>query len=170
MKPSLDVRPLILLAVVTAAFFFFTFRFGDNEPAPSFPKTGPELVPVFQKSSNLQEAAHHAKVFGTICKTLADTLERDATLPEPRMKFGSQVDDFRIAIRDMRFSGSLAQKYPDLGPAANEFLTEEIGTWGGPIDEDSPDDPKKRTHRQRWIDAYRQLAECAFYADYKLRH
>jgi hypothetical protein len=124
-------------------------------PAPQ-PPAGPDLRKAFSANDNRSEAAQHARTFAAICGSVADYLEYDGTRPEPLIKTGVHVDEFRRALRQTRTRGwSFLAKYPELGPALEDHLTQQLGTSGGPID---------KAQRDKWIATMRQVQQCAAYA------
>lgn len=123
---------------------------------PSTPPAGPDLVKAFATNDNRAEARGHARVFGTICTSVAEYLEYDGTRAEPLIKTGVQVDDLRRALRQTRTKGwSFLTKYPGLEGELETFFTRHLGTSGGPIE---------KAERDKWVAALRQVATCADYA------
>lgn len=121
-------------------------------PAPE----GPNLVPVFAKSDDRAKAKHDAKVFGTICRSVARAIEFDGKQPNPRFSTGVKLDDLRIGVREVRMEGySFGREYPDLKNAVEEFMVLKVGKSGGPIDD---------AKRAAWVEAMNALADSAEYA------
>lgn len=149
-QPSL--LPLLIVAGI-AAFVWF----GGDSPAPPTPRpAGPDLVPAFRTNDDRAQARQHARTFGTICGSLAEYLEYDGTRSDPLLKTGVQIDDFRRGLRQTRMKGwSFLIQYPDLGPAVDAFLTQELGTKGGKFSAEQ---------RAEWVAAMRQLEQAAHYA------
>lgn len=120
------------------------------------PPAGPDLRKAFQANDNRREARQHAHVFATICGTLADYLEDDGKRTDPLIKTGVHVDEFRRGLRQTRTRGwSFLAKYPDLGKALEDHLTNQLGTSGGPLD---------AAQRAKWVTTMRQVQACAQYA------
>lgn len=146
-QPSL--LPLLVVAGVAALL-------GQQPPAPGPVPSGPDLGAAFRTNDDRAEARQHARVFATICGSLADYLEYDGSRTQPLIKTGVQIDEFRRGLRQTRTKGwSFLTTYPELGPAVEQFLTREVGTSGGPISAEQ---------RQKWITAMRQLAASSEHA------
>lgn len=129
---------------------------GGSSPAPDVAPPHPDLVPAFATNDDRAEACRQAAQFGALCQELADCLEYDGGLPDPRLKTGVAIDDLRWSAREMQFRGAaLGTKYPLLKETLAEFFTATVGTSGGKLD---------LAKRQQWIAAFRQLAKSAAYA------
>ncbi len=153
----MNAKPSLLPLVGLAALAWWAFSRSDpSVPSPSPPPGGPSLVEAFRTNDDRREAVQHARVFATICGSLADYLEYDGSRPQPLIKTGVQIDEFRRGLRQTRTKGwSFLTTYPELGPAVEQFLTREVGTSGGPL---TPE------QRQKWIAAMRQLEQSAHHA------
>lgn len=144
----------LLLGLGLAAWCLWGYR--PSTPRPDLPPDGPNLVAAFATNGDRTEAQLHAHTFATICASLADCFEYDASRPEPLLKTGVQIDELRRGVRQTRMKGwSFVAKYPDLGPRVEEFLVAELGTSGGTL---TPE------QRAKWIAAFRRLAASAEYA------
>lgn len=148
-------RPWWPLAVfVTACLAVWLFR-SDASPGASTPD-GPDLVQVFRTSDDAAQARRDAWTFATLCSSLADQIEYDGQLSQPRLRTGVQLDDLRRWAREYRLEGrSFSAEYPALPQTVRDFLDSQVGTAGGPID---------AAQRTRWITALRTLSRCAAYA------
>lgn len=149
--------PWWLLAIVLIAVLWSLQGRGCAPVVPPpQPPAGPDLVSAFSTNDNRGEASAHAHLFATICASVAEYLEYDGTRPEPLIKTGVQIDELRRSLRQTRTKGwSFLPRYPELHGQLESFLTEQLGTAGGPID---------ATQRAKWVAAMRQLAACAEYA------
>jgi hypothetical protein len=145
-----------LLAAVLAAGVGIQSRGCSSSVLPTPPPSGPDLVKAFATNDNRAEARGHARVFGTICTSVAEYLEYDGTRQEPLIKTGVQIDDLRRALRQTRTKGwSFLTKYPGLEGELETFFTRHLGTSGGPIE---------KAERDKWVAALRQVSACAEYA------
>jgi hypothetical protein len=146
----------LIISIVGGLLWVSSGR-GCNVPVPGQqPPAGPDLRSAFATNDNRREARQHAHVFATICGTLADYIEDDGKRPEPLMKTGVQVDEFRRGLRQTRTRGwSFLAKYPDLGKSLEDHLTSQLGTSGGPLD---------ASQRAKWVAVMRQVQACAQYA------
>lgn len=125
-------------------------------PTPSRPTEGPDYVAAFATNDDRAEARRHAHDFETILEALADGIEYDLSKKERRFTTGVQIDDFRIALREYRMGGwSFMSKYPGVAAETEKWMTDRVGTGGGPL---TDDDVKE------WIKATRTAAACAKYA------
>jgi hypothetical protein len=147
---------LPLLIALGLAAYLLVGR-GDWSPLPRpEPPAGPDLVDAFSTNDDRAAARTHAHLFATICDSLADYLEYDGTRPQPLLKTGVQIDEFRRAIRQTRTKGwSFLVQYPRLEAPLEAHFTAAVGTSGGPV---TPE------QRAKWVTALRQVAACAEYA------
>jgi hypothetical protein len=98
-------------------------------------------------------AAEDAALLSALLDELADCIERDGSLADPRLKTGVAFDDLRIAAREARMRGeSLGARQPAVKQAVHTFLDQAVGTSGGPVTPES---------RRAWVAAYRDLSEAA---------
>lgn len=153
-------RLWLVVVVVAVALWVSSGRgctlSGLKNPVAPQPPAGPDLRKAFAANDNRAEAAAHARTFAAICGSVADYLEYDGTREQPLIKTGVQVDEFRRALRQTRTRGwSFLAKYPDLGRSLEDFLTQQLGTSGGPID---------KAQRDKWVSVMRQVQACAAYA------
>lgn len=146
----------VKVAAIAFAFYLMSLGRGCQSIAPSQPPAGPDLVKAFSTNDDRGEAMAHAHVFATLCESIANCIEYDGKQPKPRITTGVQLDDLRLTMRQMRMGGwSFLTKYPELKDSVEKFLTDEVGTSGGPINE---------TQRGKWVSAMRKLQACAQYA------
>jgi hypothetical protein len=69
---------------------------------------------------------------------------------EPRVRSGTQLEELRVAARDLRMRGvSIGDRQPAARQAIGDYLDREAGKSGGPLDADG---------RQRWVKAFRGVA------------
>lgn len=116
------------------------------EPTPAPPAPGEfSLRGKFTGPS----AASDAAVLSALCDELANIIEWDGMLGEPRLKSGVAFDELRVAAREARCRGeSIGQRQPLVRDAIQHYLDAAVGTSGGPITPDG---------RAKWIAAYRHL-------------
>jgi hypothetical protein len=112
-------RLWLVLVVVAAAMWVSSGRgchaLKPPLPAPQ-PPAGPDLRKAFSANDNRSEAAQHARTFAAICGSVADYLEYDGTRPEPLIKTGVHVDEFRRACgRPARGAGHSWPNIPSSG-------------------------------------------------------
>lgn len=120
---------------------------GQSSPAPS-PAPGPDAP--FAVSFVGPTADADRLTMGTLCASLADSLERDGERSEPRIKSGTQVEELRTLARDGRTRGvSIGERQPEARRAIGDYLDREAGKSGGPLDADG---------RRRWVTAFRGVA------------
>ena len=123
---------------------------------PEKPEDAPDLVEAFSQSDNKLEAKEDALLFSTMCYSIAEAIEYDGNLKEPRLRTGRQLDQLRRWTREYLMEGkSFGVKYPSLPPVIKRYLDKELGTEAGPLTE---------AKRKRWIRAFRKLGEAAEYA------
>ena len=159
-----NLLPMLLVAAV--AFFALSSR-SCSVPAPFTPVpgpvVGPDMVRAFATNDNRAEAVVHCHALETILDSSADVLEYDGKLQQPRIKTGTQWDDFRRALRENRMKGwSFGYRYPDLKHELEKWFDAAAGTSGGPLDVDR--DGKPIDQRKKWIDACRAAAASCRYA------
>lgn len=88
-----------------------------------------------------------------LCAALADCIEHDGTLAEPRLKTGVAMDDLRVAARVARLKGqSIGDRQPRVRDAVHKFLDDAVGASGGPVTAEG---------RAAWVSAFRDLANAA---------
>ncbi len=98
-------------------------------------------------------AAEDAAAFAGLCHGIAAALVVDGTVPTPRITTGVHVEDLRIAASEGRFlPRSLSRDQPHAVAVAGRYLDSVVGTSGGPLAADL---------RQRWVEAFRELARAA---------
>ncbi len=118
----------------------------------SQPATAPDAAPdspIRLEWSGPTAAADRATM-GHLCAGLADALEDDGRRPEPRVRSGTQLEELRVAARDLRMRGvSIGERQPAARQAIGDYLDREAGKSGGPLDADG---------RARWVKAFRAVA------------
>ncbi len=120
------------------------------------PKDAPDLVQAFSQSDDPQQARADAMTLAALCRSIADVIEYDGKLDEPRLRTGQQLDRLRRWTREYTLDGvSLGTRYPALPPAIKAYLDERLGTDAGPL---------TSQQRDKWVAAYRKIAEAAEYA------
>ena len=150
-KNPIDPKHAAAAALVIAALVSYAYRPAKVPPGP---------VPVPPDAFSLRAkfagptAAADAAMLSALLEELADCIERDGTLAEPRLKTGVAFDDLRIAAREARMRGeSLGARQPAVKDAIHTFLDQAVGTSGGPVTPES---------RRAWVAAFRDLSDaCA---------
>lgn len=150
-KNPIDPKHAAAAALVIAALVSYAYRPAKVPPGP---------VPVPPDAFSLRAkfagptAAADAAMLSALLEELADCIERDGTLAEPRLKTGVAFDDLRIAAREARMRGeSLGARQPAVKDAIHTFLDGAVGTSGGPVTPES---------RRAWVAAFRDLSDaCA---------
>lgn len=99
------------------------------------------------------KAAEDAAAFAGLCHGIAAALEADAGKTPPRITTGVQLEDLRVAAAEGRFlPRSLSREQPHAVAVTGRYLDDVAGTSGGPLD---------AAGRQRWVQAFRELAKAA---------
>lgn len=136
--------PLGIVLLIVGLWWSLPGRKPEPTPAPPAPGefglrgkfTGPS-------------AASDAAVLSALCDELANIIEWDGMLEEPRLKSGVAFDELRVAAREARCRGeSIGQRQPLVRDAIQHYLDAAVGTSGGPITPEG---------RAKWIAAYRHL-------------
>lgn len=146
----IDPKHAAAAALVVAALASYAWR--PARPAPAPQPMPPDAFTLRGKFAG-PTAAEDAALLAALLDELADCIERDGTLTEPRLKTGVAFDDLRIAAREARMKGeSLGARQPAVKQAVHTFLDAAVGTSGGPVTPES---------RRAWVAAYRDLSEAA---------
>lgn len=147
---SIDPRHVAAAAICVAALVSYSWRQTPEAPTPvpappdAFTLRGKFVGPT---------AADDAAMLSALLSELADCIERDGTLHDPRLRTGVAFDDLRVAAREARMRGeSLGARQPAVRDAIHRFLDSAVGTSGGPVTPES---------RAAWVSAYRDLARAA---------
>jgi hypothetical protein len=134
---------LLTLALV-AAYVEYGPRNSTPAPGGEFSLRGKWIGP---------HAAEDAAAFAGLCHGIAEALEADGSVSQPRITTGVQIEDVRVAAAEGRFlPRRLTREQPHATAAAGKYLDDVGGTSGGPLDAVS---------RAKWVAAYRALAEAA---------
>lgn len=134
--------PVVPMLFVAAAFGGLLLVIAGARKGPSSP-----LTPVFASHTNRFEAKADAAALAEIAKAMADVIEFDGRLENPRIKKAIHVDDMRAAVREYRMEGwSFLSRYDGLG-AELDRLFAPVGTNTGEL---SPE------RRAIWVDAFRR--------------
>jgi hypothetical protein len=137
-------RQTIAAALLAAAGVAW---FASQPPAPG-PDAAPDS-PIRLEWVGPTAAADRATM-GHLCSAIADALEDDGRRAEPRVRSGTQLEELRVAARDLRMRGeSIGERQPAARQAIGDYLDREAGKSGGPLDADS---------RRRWVQAFRGVA------------
>ena len=148
---KVDRKKAAAVALLLAAAVTFAGRPTSNEPSPPVP-VPPDAFTLRGKFVG-PTAADDAAMLSALLGELADCIERDGTIVEPRLRTGVAFDDLRVAAREARMRGeSLGARQPAVRDAIHQFLDDAVGTSGGPVTPES---------RAAWVSAYRDLAEAA---------
>jgi hypothetical protein len=146
-KKTAIVAALLAGAVLAAAVEFWP------RPAPA-PAPGPDASVVDLRGKFVgPDAAADAAAFAGLCHGIAEALAADGAKPTPRIATGASLEDLRIAASEGRFlPRSLSREQPHAVAAAGRYLDATVGTSGGPLAAEA---------RQRWVEAFRTLAQAA---------
>ena len=148
-RPTIDGRHVAAAALIVAAAISLAPRGGKPQPVPE-PDAG--ALSLRGKFSG-PKAAEDAQMLSALLAELADCIERDGTLTDPRLKTGVAFDDLRIAAREARMRGeSLGARQPAGKDAIHAYLDRVVGTSGGPVTPES---------RRAWVSAFRDLSDAA---------
>jgi hypothetical protein len=138
-------RQTIAAALLAAAGVAW---FASQPPAPG-PDSPPAPAGLVLEWAGPTAAADRATM-GHLCAGLADALDDDGRRAEPRVRSGTQLEELRVAARDLRMRGeSIGERQPAARQAIGDYLDREAGKSGGPLDADG---------RQRWVKAFRGVA------------
>ena len=158
-----SINPVtILLIVVLGVMFFFPMRKPSPGPGPEpIPDTILDLYSPFAQGPNRVKAASDAATFGRLCGKIAEGVEFDGQLPDPRLTKGVSLDILRRDYVFSLFRGrQLRLDYPLLPTVVGAYLDKTIGkSFGGPLTADN---------RAKFIAAYKELERAAIYAAKKL--
>lgn len=147
---KIDRKKAAAVALLVAAALY-AYRPASNDPSPPVP-VPPDAFTLRGKFAG-PTAADDASMLSALLSELADCIERDGTLTEPRLRTGVAFDDLRIAAREARMRGeSLGARQPAVKDAIHKFLDDAVGPSGGPVT------PERRA---AWVSAYRDLSEAA---------
>ena len=145
-QKKLAIVAALLAGAVLAAVVEFAPRPGPPAPAPSgvLDLRGKFIGPT---------AADDAAAFAGLCTGIAEALAADGGRTAPRITTGVQIEDVRVAAAEGRFlPRSLSREQPHAVAAAGRYLDSVVGTSGGPLPAEA---------RQRWVEAFRTLAQAA---------
>ena len=124
----------------------------DRAPSPT-PPPDPEGRLQLRGMFVGPTAGDDAITIACLCAELADVIAWDGKLDKPRLATGVAFDDLRIAARESRMRGvSIGERQPHVRDAIHDFLDEQVGTSGGPVDDEQ---------RKAWVTAYREIARAA---------
>jgi hypothetical protein len=145
---KIDRRQAAAVVLLVAAGAMFASQPASNTPSPPVP-----MPDAFALRFVGENAAADAAMLSSLLSELADCIERDGTLTEPRLRTGVAFDDLRVAAREARMRGeSLGARQPAVRDAIRKFLEDAVGTSGGPVTPEG---------RATWVAAYRDLADAA---------
>lgn len=144
------------LAVLVYGFSGWKLPTPDAPPAIPETRLGRRILEAFRKTERRDEARKHAKGLARLCRSLAEKIRYDGTLPKPQMRLGVHFDELRRYARELLFGGvSLGGLYPDLTAAIDEHFTTIVGVGGGQVD---------AAQRDKWAAAFSELADASEYA------
>lgn len=147
---KIDRKKAAAVALLVAAAIY-AYRPASNEPSPPVP-VPPDAFTLRGKFQG-ERAAEDAVLLSCLLAELADCIEHDGSLKEPRLRTGVAFDDLRIAAREARMRGeSLGARQPQVRDAIHQFLDDAVGPSGGPVT------PERRA---AWVSAYRDLSEAS---------
>lgn len=150
------LAPLVaIVAIGLAAALHFS-------PASTPPATpaGTAVLAAFEKGSDRGSARTHAAELAEISAAAADVLEFDFQSEKSRIRTGQHVHDLRLTIRDYRLAGwSFLKQYPALQDVLDTHFNAHVGRAAGPLTNEQ---------RTKWVQAFRELADAARYAESRL--
>lgn len=148
------VNPKHVLGVALLAIAAGSYAWRPSDSSPPVPVPMPPDAFSLRGAFKGVTAAEDAAMLSALLAELADCIERDGTLTEPRLRTGVAFDDLRVAAREARMRGeSLGARQPQVREAIHKFLDDAVGTSGGPV---TP------LTRAAWVSAYRDLSRaCA---------
>jgi hypothetical protein len=129
------VRIALAVGLVALALAFVVGGMGGGrDPSPAPP--GPGDFSLRGRFSGETASADAACLSG-LCESLADALEYDGMRPEPeqRIRTGAQLEDLRVAARELRMRGeSIGARQPRARDAIQQYLDATAGTkrWSSP--------------------------------------
>jgi hypothetical protein len=124
----------------------------EARPAPT-PAPSPDGGLSLQGKFVGPTAAADAATLAAFADELASEIEHDAMQAEPFYRSAAQYDDLRTRARILRCRGeSIGERQPRVREAIEQYLTEAVGTSGGPVT------PAQRT---AWAVAYREIGRAA---------
>lgn len=150
--------PVIVLVVLLGLYGFHALLSGGSLPAPD----GPDMIKAFEpaRSQLGVDPAEDAAQFATLCYAIHDTLESDWEQPAPYIKSGEDVDNLRVAARNIRTKGrSYSERYPQLSKVVEQHFVASVGTSGAPLTPEA---------KAKWLVAWKSLGESSAYAARKL--
>jgi hypothetical protein len=148
---TLDRQRLVILAALLAGAVLAAVV--EFAPRPAPPAPTPANVLDLRGKFMGPSAAEDAAAFAGLCHGIAEALAADGGRTAPRITTGVQIEDVRVAAAEGRFlPRSLSREQPHAAAAAGRYLDSVVGTSGGPLD---------ATARQRWVEAFRTLAQAA---------
>lgn len=149
---GMEARHIVGLAALAAAAGVWAW---SSTPPPAPPPPPPPGALVLAGLFRGDTAADDAATLASLCAALADCVEYDGRLEEPRLRSGVAINELRVAAREARLrGGSIGDRQPAVRDAIHEYLDREdvLGPDGGPID---------ASKRARWIAAFRDVAAAA---------
>lgn len=144
--------PWLVVAVLIAWLAWPRYQDRIDDPVPP----GQDLLQDMRRQSHAAQARQDARMLAAVCRSIASVLEYDGRLEQPAIRTGVQADALRRLTRELALSGqSFRSRYPHWPEIIGRFLEQHLGTDGGPLSAEQ---------RQRWVAAYRQLADAADWA------
>ncbi len=150
------LAPLVAIAAIGLAAIL---HFSPASTPPATP-AGTAVLAAFEKGGDRGSARTHAAELAEISAAAADVLEFDWQAEKSRIRTGQHVHDLRLAIRDYRLAGwSFLKEYPALQDVLDQHFATHVGRASGPLTNEL---------RTKWVQAFRELAEAARYAESRL--
>jgi len=135
------------VAAILVAIGLYSALPATPTPAPQ-PPTGLVLRGLFVGETGASDAA----TLAAFALELADEIEWDAMQAEPFFQSGAAYDELRTRARALRMRGvSIGDRQPRVRAAIDAYLTEQLGTSGGPV---SPE------QRSKWAASYREIGRA----------
>lgn len=125
---------------------------GENQFVPSPPAPSPPDRPAITLRFTGPTAQSDAKLLAAYFREIADELEWDGKQDKPWFNAAVHFDALRVRARVARIKGSsIGDRQPEVRDAIGAYLTEQLGTSGGPVD---------AAQRAKWVVAFREVARA----------
>jgi len=142
----------LVLVLVAAAWWMSQDPTPQPAPPTPTPAVGLDLDGLFVGPT----AAEDAAALAALADEIADEIEWDGQQPEPYLVTGVAFDELRTRARVARMRGqSIGERQPRARDAIADYLTDELGEGGGPVD---------AAARAAWVAAYRTIAGACRHA------
>lgn len=144
---KVDIRTVVALVALALAASEYL-----RKPTPAPPPPAPSGL-VLKGLFVGPTASEDAVAIAGMCAELADLLEWDGALEQPRVQTGQAWDDLRNRLREARMRGvSIGARQPHARDAIHKYLDQTAGVNGGEMPAEL---------RLKWINAYRDISRAA---------